>query len=77
MWTVIIIGTITVWVAFNEIPPMRKRGLKRELWIFAVLFIIGSGLNIAHYLGSPLKNPLDWIYKAYQPLSDFLFQKLQ
>jgi hypothetical protein len=60
-------------VAAREIPLLRKQGLKREIVVFVALLLLGTVLNILHFLGLRIKSPLDWIYVAYKPLSDFFF----
>ena len=77
MWPVMIIGGIATLIVFLEVPAMIKQGHKRELFVFALLLLVGSGLNIAYFLRLPLKNPVEWINKFYQPVSDYFLQFLQ
>lgn len=77
MWPVIIIGGLATLVAFREVPNMIKQGHKRELFVFALLLLVGSGINIAYFLRIPLQNPVEWINKLYMPISDFFLQLLQ
>lgn len=60
-------------VAVKEVPSLRQQGLNRELVVFAVLLLLGTVLNVLHFLGLRITNPLEWVYVGYKPLSDFFF----
>lgn len=60
-------------VAAREVPLIRKQGLKRELVVFVALLLLGTVLNVLHFLGMRITNPLEWVYVGYKPLSDFFF----
>ena len=77
MWPVFIFGGLATLIAIWEVPAMIKKGHKRELFVFALLLLVGSVLNIAHFLRVPVKNPVEWLYKLYTPVSDFFLQFLQ
>lgn len=77
MLPILAIGVITVWTFTSEFPALRKRGLKRELWAFLLLLCLGSGLNLVRAMRLPFKDPLNWLFMLYQPLSDFLYRLLQ
>lgn len=77
MWPVLIVGGLASLIAIWEVPTMIKKGHKRELFVFALLLLVGSGINIAYFLRIPLKNPVEWINKLYMPISDFFLQFLQ
>lgn len=68
---------ITIWAAVVEIPFLSKQGLTREIWVFSFLLLLGSGVNLAHMLRIPLKNPVEWVFACYRPVSDFFLQYLQ
>lgn len=63
-------------IALKEIPPLLKNGLKWELWLFILSLLIGTGYSSAYCLQVSLKNPTEWIYWGYKPVSDFFFQLL-
>ncbi|GLB61695.1 hypothetical protein [Cytobacillus sp. NCCP-133] len=64
---------VVIVIVIIEVPSLLKKGLKRELWVFGILLLFGTGLNIAQGLQIDLPNPLDWINVVYKPFSDFLF----
>jgi hypothetical protein len=70
----VILGILLVVVVITliEVPHMLKKGLKKELWVFGILLLFGTVLNIAQGLKIDLPNPLDWINVVYKPFSDFL-----
>ena len=68
---------VAVIIAMVEVPPLRKKGLKKELWIFSILLLVGTGLSIAESLQVAIPNPLDGITMIYKPFSDFLFGLLE
>jgi hypothetical protein len=70
----VILGILLVVVVITliEVPHMLKKGLKKELWVFGILLLFGTVLNIAQGLKIDLPNPLDWINVVYEPFSDFL-----
>ena len=67
---VLLVVTVIVLI---EVPSLLKKGLIRELWVFGILLLFGTGLNIAQGLQIDIPNPVDWIIVIYKPFSDFLF----
>ncbi|TKH45142.1 hypothetical protein NST83_01735 [Paenibacillus sp. FSL R10-2782] len=69
-----ILGILLVAVAISmlEVPYMRKKRLKKELWLFSILLLLGVGISIAKALSWFIPTPLDWIAAVYRPFSDFL-----
>ena len=63
---------VTVVISLIEVPSLLKKGLKKELWVFGILILLGTGLNIAQGLKIDIPNPLDWINVVYKPFSDFV-----
>jgi hypothetical protein len=64
-------------IALVEVPSLLKKGLKKELWVFGILLLLGTGLSIAQGLQMNIPNPLDGIAAVYKPMSDFLFGLLK
>jgi hypothetical protein len=62
-------------IALVEVPSLLKKGLIKDLWVFGILLLFGTGLGIAQGLKINIPNPLDWI--NYKPFSDFLFGLLK
>ncbi|WP_431091076.1 hypothetical protein [Paenibacillus sp. 8b26] len=69
-----VLGILLVAVAISmfEVPYMRKKGLKKELWLFYILLFLGVGISSAKALSGFIPTPLDWIAAVYRPFSDFL-----
>jgi len=71
---VVITGIIaaTIAIAMIEVPSLVRRRLRKELWVFLTLLILGAGLSIAQSMHAFIPNPLDWMKTIYQPLGDAL-----
>ncbi|MCF6409826.1 hypothetical protein [Pseudalkalibacillus salsuginis] len=72
---IVILGTllVVIVIVLIEAPSLLKKGLKKELWVFGILLLFGTGLNIAQGLQVVIPNPMDWINVIYKPISDFIF----
>jgi hypothetical protein len=73
MWIVLGIVVLSIVIAFIEAPSLLKRGLKKELWIFSILLLLGTGFSIAESMQAKIPNPLDALAFIYQPLIRFIF----
>ncbi|KRE54455.1 hypothetical protein [Paenibacillus sp. Soil522] len=73
MWIVFGILTLAVVIAFIDVPYLLKQGLKKELWTFSILLLLGTGLSIAEGLQVEIPNPMDALAFIYKPLIDLLF----
>ncbi|MFD2442840.1 hypothetical protein ACFSO7_02370 [Bacillus sp. CGMCC 1.16607] len=60
-----------------DVPPLLRKKLKKELWIFSILLLIGIVLSVAQVLEMKIPNPLEWIIAIYQPLSNMIDQLLK
>ncbi|MDQ6420226.1 hypothetical protein RB620_12340 [Paenibacillus sp. LHD-117] len=69
--------TVSIAIAMLEVPGLKKKKWKKELWFFFVLLFFGAGLSIAQSLNVKIPNPLDWISFMYKPLSDSLTSLLK
>ena len=67
----------TILIAMIEIPYLLKNNLKRELWIFIVLLLIGTTGWILKSLHLYLPNPFDLMIVMFRPLSVLLFGLLE
>ncbi|MBY0083872.1 hypothetical protein [Brevibacillus brevis] len=72
MWTVILILLISLLMALFEVPYLRRNAMKKEMLVFFILLVVGTGLGIAESLKANIPNPLDWITFVYKPFSDFI-----
>lgn len=72
MFIVIGIMVVAIIIIAIEIPDLRKRKLKKEIWIFSILLSIGVGLCIAQSLKFHIPNPVEGITFVFKPMSDFI-----
>ncbi|OAB48345.1 hypothetical protein [Paenibacillus antarcticus] len=66
-----ILVIVTVVIAF-EFPPLWRKKLKKEIWAFSLLLLIGSVLGIVQALEVKIPNPLDWVIAVYKPFSEMV-----
>ncbi|MEK5237407.1 hypothetical protein NST99_17105 [Paenibacillus sp. FSL L8-0470] len=59
-------------IIFLEVPYMLRKRLKKELWVFSILLLLGVGISSAKALQWDIPTPLDWITIVYKPFTDFL-----
>ena len=77
MWAITAIVVTASLMVILEVPPLLKAKLKRELWLFSILLLLGTLLSIAKYLQIPIPNPLDMLYVIFKPMSDLLISFLK
>ncbi len=77
MWVVAGILAVTIAIIIIEVPSLRRRQLRKELWVFSIMLLFGVGLSIAKSLQVKIPNPVDWIIVVYKPLSDALLGLLK
>lgn len=73
MWVITGILAVAVIVILIEVPSLLKRKLRKELWVFSILLILGTGLSIAQGLHWNIPNPLDLMIVIYKPISNIIF----
>ncbi len=66
-----ILVILAVIIAIN-VPPLLRKKLKKELWIFFIFLLFGTILSIAQAMNIKVPNPLDWITAIYKPFSDMV-----
>lgn len=71
------IVAIAVIIAFIEVPYLLKKGLKKELWTFFILLLVGTGLSIAEGLEVDIPNPMEALAVIYQPFINIVFGSFQ
>ncbi|PGY09925.1 hypothetical protein [Bacillus sp. AFS031507] len=71
-----ILVIVTVIIAI-DVPPLLRKKLKKELWIFSILLLFGTSLSIAQAMNIKIPNPVDWITAIYKPLSDIIEKLLK
>ncbi|CAH1206896.1 hypothetical protein PAECIP111893_02642 [Paenibacillus plantiphilus] len=55
-----------------QVPVLRKKKLKKELWAFWILLLLGVGISISKSILLNIPTPMSWIAIALKPFSDFL-----
>lgn len=55
-------------IAYVEVPPLLKKGLKKEVWTFSLLLLFGVMLCIAKETGGTIPSPLHLIEIIYDPI---------
>ncbi|MFG3433132.1 hypothetical protein D0439_09960 [Lysinibacillus fusiformis] len=75
MFITISILIISIIIVLIELPKLKKGGTKLT-WIFSILLLMGTSLNIAISLEASIISPLDPIIYIFQPISDFLKENL-
>ena len=68
---------VAVLISIKEVPSLWGKGWKKELWVFSILLLLGTGISIAEALDKDIPNPLDWIAFIYKPFSDFILELLK
>ncbi|MFC4078401.1 hypothetical protein [Salinithrix halophila] len=67
------IFVVVAAILYIEVPKLKQQGMKKGLWLFSILLLFGTGLNIAYGLDLDIPNPLDGVVLIYKPLSDWIF----
>jgi len=60
-----------------EGPALLKKGLKKEMFAFSILLLIGAGMSIGNALQLNVPNPLAGLVVLFKPFSDFIFRLLK
>jgi len=55
-----------------DVPPLWRKKLIKELWVFSFLLLFGTALAIAQALHLKIPNPLDWMIAVYKPVADMV-----
>ncbi|WCK54545.1 hypothetical protein PP175_00125 [Aneurinibacillus sp. Ricciae_BoGa-3] len=68
MGILVIVGIIFIF----EFPRLWEKKWKKEVAVFSILLLIGTGLSIAQAFQVQLSNPIDWISAVYRPIYHLL-----
>ncbi|MCY9661246.1 hypothetical protein P5G65_01200 [Paenibacillus chondroitinus] len=63
-------------IVLIEVPRMRRKRLKKELWSFSVLLVLGTALCVSKALGSHLRSPLAYISYVFKPMGELLLKMI-
>lgn len=66
MWGIAIVMAVSI--IFIELPALRKRKKRRELWAFSFLLLTGTILSALVLQGIDIPTPLEWIRVLYEPI---------
>lgn len=77
MWVITGILAAAAVIMLIEMPALIKKKLRKELWVFTILLIIGTGLSIAQGLNWPIPSPLDLVIAIYEPISNIVYGHLK
>ncbi|CAH1193110.1 hypothetical protein PAECIP111891_00490 [Paenibacillus allorhizoplanae] len=72
MWAISGILAAAGAIFIYEAPALFKGRFMKELWLFSILLVVGTGLSILLSLHVEIPNPLDWIITLYQPFSNLM-----
>ncbi len=73
MWGVIGIVAGTAALSAWEIRYWRRRGKRKELWIFVSFMAAFTALWIAEAMNAALPNPLRWVALVLGPLGKLMY----
>lgn len=55
-----------------DVPPLVRKKLIKELWVFSILLLLGTVLSISQALHFKIPNPLDLMITVYKPVADMV-----
>jgi hypothetical protein len=50
MWQSVLLIVVAIIIALYEIPRLLKLGFKKEIWVFSVLLVLATAVNIVKFL---------------------------
>lgn len=77
MWAITGVLAAAAVIMLIEMPSLIKKKLRKELWVFTILLIVGTGLGIAQVLNWPIPSPLNIVIAVYTPISNIIFSHLK
>lgn len=69
MLTIAGILIIAFIIAAIDVPPLLQQKLKRELWLFFTILLVGISISSALALNIDIPSPLNLISNIYNPIS--------
>ncbi|MBH5316833.1 hypothetical protein I6N90_03280 [Paenibacillus sp. GSMTC-2017] len=73
MWIAVATIAVALFIIKIEVPSLRRKQLKKELWVFATLLLLGSGICILMGLHADFPSPAGWIITVYKPIYETIF----
>jgi hypothetical protein len=68
----IAIVTISILIAFLELPKLMKEKAYKEIWVFIFFLLCGMTLNILFAFKIPLPNPIEGLMLIFSPISNWI-----
>jgi len=66
-----------VIISMLEVPGLWKKRYVKELYLFFILLLLGTGIGIAQSMHIPMPSPLDWLTYVYGPISKLVDNALK
>jgi len=76
MVSIISVLMIAVGIFVIEFPSLKRKRYHREIWLFSVLLVLGTGGAIAWTLHVPLPSPFHFLSLVYKPFHDVMMRIL-
>jgi len=73
MYVIIGVLFVSLVIVYIELPSIKERKLKREIYSFVCFLLIGIGLNMVNGLHIKFPNLLDWLAIVYKPVRQLMF----
>jgi len=67
---IVLVASVIVYI---ELPALKEKELKREIYLFGFFLLVGIGLNMVSSLHLKFPNLLDWLAIVYKPISQLVF----
>ncbi len=71
-FNVVLILLLGAGAAIYEVPRLREEQMKRELFVFSVLLLVGVSSALALALDLPVPNPIRAVVFVFKPLVDLI-----
>ena len=72
MLAIVGILVVVIIIIAIDIPPLLRRKLKKEIWVFSLLLLFGTVLGITQALNIQIPNPMDLLITVYKPVSNMM-----
>lgn len=72
MGGVLVIIIVAAGITAFEVPVMLRKKLKKELWAFSFLMVLGTFFSLINAFNVTISNPLGWMVYIYKPISDMV-----
>lgn len=70
---ILLIVAVIAWI---DLPRLWRKKQKKDLSVYLILLLIGTGFSIAEGLNWDIPNPMDWLIYVYRPVGEWIFHQL-